>query len=277
MPSSRSGARLLGAAIALVLSVGLLVVHRADAGAVHPLITKITGFGSGLLQTKASKQVQVKVRVVSGGRTMRRPAKLQRKIGNRWKTLQSKRTDRRGRVTFRWKAPARSTQMKIRILAPAAKGASRKVTAARTVKVKKKLTQTQRFEKRVFELLNEARGTEQNCGGRTYGEVDPLRRNGHLDRAARKHSADMGKRRYFDHTNPDGESPTDRARAEGYSGGVGENIAAGYQTPADVMQGWLDSPGHCANLMSAGYSVVGIGFAEISGSPYSRYWTQNFG
>ena len=98
-----------------------------------------------------------------------------------------------------------------------------------------------------------------------------------LSTAAAKHSADMANRGYFDHTGLDGRSPSARAAAEGYSSGVGENIAAGYDSVADVMGGWIDSPGHYANLINADYRVVGFGRVSVPDSPYGVYWTQNFG
>jgi uncharacterized protein YkwD len=98
-----------------------------------------------------------------------------------------------------------------------------------------------------------------------------------LNAAATKHSADMASRGYFDHTGLDGRDPSDRAAAEGYSSGVGENIAAGYDSVADVMAGWIDSPGHYANLINTDYRVVGFGRVSVPSSPYGVYWTQNFG
>ena len=64
----------------------------------------------------------------------------------------------------------------------------------------------------------------------------------------------------------------------GYNGGTwGENIAAGYGTPAQVVQGWLDSDGHCSNMLNPSFSLIGIGYADVQGSQYGSYWTQNFG
>ena len=98
-----------------------------------------------------------------------------------------------------------------------------------------------------------------------------------LNAAATKHSADMASRGYFDHTGLDGRDPSDRAAAEGYSSGVGENIAAGYDSVADVMAGWIDSPGHYQNLVRPSFSHVGFGKAEQGTSAYGVYWAQNFG
>jgi uncharacterized protein YkwD len=83
---------------------------------------------------------------------------------------------------------------------------------------------------------------------------------------------------YFAHNSQDGRSPFDRMRAAGYRGGLmGENIAAGQPTPAAVMDAWMHSPGHRANILNCGYKVIGIGVFTLAGSPYRIYWTQDFG
>jgi uncharacterized protein YkwD len=79
---------------------------------------------------------------------------------------------------------------------------------------------------------------------------------------------------YFDHTSQDGRSPTDRAAEQGYEGGVGENIAAGYPDADAVMEGWMNSEGHRANILNCDYDVIGIGVADRDGT---LYWVQNFG
>ncbi|MBP2474646.1 uncharacterized protein YkwD [Crossiella equi] len=96
-----------------------------------------------------------------------------------------------------------------------------------------------------------------------------------LAKAARGHSADMAKNNYFSHNSQDGRSPSDRARAQGYPSGAGENIAAGQADPEAVMKSWMDSPGHRANILNCGYKSLGVGVAR--GGSYRIYWTQNFG
>jgi uncharacterized protein YkwD len=124
-------------------------------------------------------------------------------------------------------------------------------------------------EAEVLRLVNVQR-TSHGCG--------PLSSNPVLLRVARAHSADMASRGYFDHNSPDGRSPFDRMRAAGYKGGLmGENIAAGQPTPAAVMDAWMHSAGHRANILNCGYRVIGIGVASKTGSPYRIYWTQDFG
>ena len=113
---------------------------------------------------------------------------------------------------------------------------------------------------------------------RALAGCSPLRSNSLLVGVARAHSLDMGRHDYFAHNSQDGRSPFDRMRAAGYSGGLmGENIAAGQRTPGAVMDAWMHSEGHRANILNCGFHVIGIGVATVSGSPYGMYWTQDFG
>jgi uncharacterized protein YkwD len=85
----------------------------------------------------------------------------------------------------------------------------------------------------------------------------------------------MAARDFFDHTNPDGEDPGDRITAAGYRWSTyAENIARGQQTAADVMQAWMNSPGHRANILNCSVEETGLGVHEGDGGPW---WTQVFG
>lgn len=106
-----------------------------------------------------------------------------------------------------------------------------------------------------------------------------------LTAAAQGHSADMATNNFFDHRGSAGTQVSDRITAAGYAWrAVGENIAAGYSTPADVVAGWMESPGHRANILNCSYVHTGIGYvydpadAPLAGSgwPYRYYWTQVF-
>ncbi len=135
-----------------------------------------------------------------------------------------------------------------------------------------------RFEDETLVLTNQRRAMGAVCGDRAFGPAQPLAMDAALRKAARDHSRDMGSRRYFSHDAPDGRSPDDRMRAPRGSGrSSGENIYGGPPTAAAVVDGWVKSPGHCANLMSPGYRIIGIGYADVPGSPLHNYWTQDFG
>jgi uncharacterized protein YkwD len=130
--------------------------------------------------------------------------------------------------------------------------------------------------RQVFTLVNEARSQPRACGARAFDAAPPLRWNDRLAQAAQGHSDDMAAHGYFDHTSRDGRTFDARISAQGYVfSTVGENIAAGQMTPAEVMKSWLESPGHCANIMSPGFEEIGVGRAE--GGNLGLYWTQNFG
>jgi len=141
------------------------------------------------------------------------------------------------------------------------------------------LTSMNAQEAEVLARTNAARGVGRTCG--SYGffpAVSPVAANAKLTTAARAHAVDMGANNYFSHNSLDGSAPWDRTAAAGYSGrGIGENIAAGYLTPADVVRGWIDSPGHCRNLMGPNWKHLGVGYAYAASSPYRHYWVQNFG
>ncbi|MFL6000531.1 MAG: CAP domain-containing protein [Streptomyces sp.] len=101
--------------------------------------------------------------------------------------------------------------------------------------------------------------------------VDPL-----LARAAQAYSTDMAVRAFYSHTSPEGTQPWDRAAAAGSTRrSIGENIACGQRSAAEVVEGWMNSPGHRANILKPGFTHIGIGFA--GGGPAGSYWTQLFG
>ncbi len=102
----------------------------------------------------------------------------------------------------------------------------------------------------------------------------PLRADERLATAARKHSADMAANDYFDHTSRNGDSPWERMEDAGYPSPGAENIAKGYPTAQAVMEGWMNSPGHRANILNCDLRAIGVGRASGSGGPV---WTQDFG
>ncbi len=125
--------------------------------------------------------------------------------------------------------------------------------------------------------LNAARATGRMCGTTWYPAAPPVQWNEALARAASGHSKDMATNNYFSHTSLDGRSPGTRITAAGYSwSAYGENIAAGQSTMDAAMTAWLNSPGHCKNIMNARYKDYGAGCAYTSSSRYHTYWTQDF-
>ncbi len=120
----------------------------------------------------------------------------------------------------------------------------------------------QAVEQRVIELTNDAR-RQAGCPA--------LAHNDKLRLAAYLHSKDMSDNDYFSHTGLDGSSPGDRVSRQGYGfRGWAENIAWGYRTPEAVVEGWMNSSGHRANILNCSLTEIGVGF-------HNYYWTQNFG
>ena len=132
-------------------------------------------------------------------------------------------------------------------------------------------------EQRVLDLTNQARAVARSCGTTSYPAASALTWNASLATAARNHASDMAVRNYFSHTSQDGRTFVQRATNAGYSGyrALGENIAAGQPTPESVVAGWLNSPGHCSNIMSANFRELGVGVG--TGGSYGIYWVQDFG
>ena len=119
------------------------------------------------------------------------------------------------------------------------------------------------YEAEVVRLVNEIR--QQNG-------LRPLTANWELSRVARYKSQDMRDNGYFSHTSPTYGSPFQMIRAFGLSfRTAGENIARGYSTPQAVVNGWMNSSGHRANILNASYTQIGVGYVS-----QGNYWTQMF-
>lgn len=122
------------------------------------------------------------------------------------------------------------------------------------------------FEQQVVELVNQERAK---------AGLKPLTYDAQLSQVARLKSQDMRDKNYFSHTSPTYGSPFDMMRNYGVSyRTAGENIAAGQSTPAQVVQAWMNSPGHRANILNSQYTHIGVGYAQ--GGSYGYYWTQMF-
>lgn len=122
------------------------------------------------------------------------------------------------------------------------------------------------FEQEVIRLVNEERAK---------AGLKPLTENWELSRVARFKSEDMATKKYFSHTSPTYGSPFTMMKNFGirYSY-AGENIAYGQKSAAEVMKGWMNSPGHRQNILNSNYTQIGVGYVQNSnGTPY---WTQMF-
>ncbi|MED2932061.1 CAP domain-containing protein [Bacillus wiedmannii] len=119
------------------------------------------------------------------------------------------------------------------------------------------------FEQRVVELTNAERAKQG---------LPALKIDTELSKVARVKSEDMQKNNYFNHNSPTYGSPFDMMKKFGISyTSAGENIAQGQRTPEEVVQAWMNSAGHRANILNNGFTHIGVGYVESG-----NYWTQQF-
>ncbi|WP_278420273.1 CAP domain-containing protein [Stutzerimonas kunmingensis] len=131
---------------------------------------------------------------------------------------------------------------------------------------------------KLLEQINTARASARRCGKQDFAAAGPLSWNETLGSTAEAHSRAMANGNFFSHLSEDGRTPGDRAELAGYAGRqVGENIAAALPTTRKVLDGWLASPGHCANLMNPQFSELGAAYAVDPQSDAAIYWTAMFG
>ena len=96
-----------------------------------------------------------------------------------------------------------------------------------------------------------------------------------LEEVAKNHASDMAANDFLDHTGSDGSRPSDRATRAGYTWQrIAENVAAGQVRAEDVAATWLESPGHCANLMDPRHTETGIAYAVNASGSRAIYWAQ---
>ena len=128
---------------------------------------------------------------------------------------------------------------------------------------------------RAIQLVNNARARGARCGNEMLGPAPPVTLSNTLTGVAYGHASDMAVNNYFEHDDLQGKTPSDRVRATGYPEKlVGENIAYGPKSVDEVVQGWLDSPGHCENIMDPRFVEMGLGYATSHDSKHALYWVQ---
>ena len=112
------------------------------------------------------------------------------------------------------------------------------------------------------------------CGSVSFPAARPLKWQGQAEQAAFAHAQWLQQNNRFSHAGAGDSSVGDRLTATGYVWQtVGENIAAGFGDVAAVVQGWVDSPGHCANLMNAAFTDLGVALVPgTSANTYRSYW-----
>ncbi len=146
------------------------------------------------------------------------------------------------------------------------------------------------YAQALLDAINKERASVHTCGDRgEFGPVHPLVWNSNLHASALEHAIDLAISDTFSH---DGSgTPSDitgdgrpskfyeRIERNGYTHyySVGENIAGGQRSLEEVMRAWMESPGHCENIMKSTYTEVGVAIVKNDNSTYKIYWTQNFG
>lgn len=143
-------------------------------------------------------------------------------------------------------------------------------------------------EQKIFDDVNAARAQPRTCGTVSFAAAGKLTWSAQLQAAARAHSDDMAQNGYRGtktdpepaHIGSDGSTPQQRITATGYTWQTsGENVAAGFTVGGvdDVVVGWLNSPGHCENIMNPEFRETGVSLAVNDTMMYNRFFTQNFG
>ena len=144
--------------------------------------------------------------------------------------------------------------------------------------------QADHFERETADLRERERVRKEMLASvnaaRKQARLRPLTASALLDKAAQRHAEDMLARGYFAHKSPSGTTVRERARSAGYDWrSIGENIAYGQTSVGEVMETWLNSPGHRKNILTPDFTELGLGLAMGLGpdGKYQIYWVQNFG
>jgi uncharacterized protein YkwD len=126
--------------------------------------------------------------------------------------------------------------------------------------------------------LNAARASGRSCGGHRMPAAPLLQWDPSLQSVATAHSRDMARRNYFGHRSPEGRTVRDRVAGTPFKTKmVGENLAGGDRQVGGAIQGWLESPAHCENLMNPKFSQVAVACVGKKGSQWGTYWTMVLG
>jgi uncharacterized protein YkwD len=143
-------------------------------------------------------------------------------------------------------------------------------------KAKPNIPIAENYEYLVLELVNKERSTGATCGDTYFQPTSPLSKNQKLADSALAHAHDMAVNDYFSHESKNGEKLKDRVNKQGYSWlTIGENIAKGQKTSAQVVREWMNSPGHCKNIMNPNFGELGVGRDDNLRKEY--IWVQVFG
>ena len=125
----------------------------------------------------------------------------------------------------------------------------------------------------IMKMINDERTNGTGCGATDNSPLEKLTWSDDLAKAALDHSNDMQINDYFSHTSEDGREFRDRVRETNFKGrAIGENIALGYSSESAVIQVWMESDGHCKNIMNSNATLIGV-----ARSDEGSYWTMILG
>jgi uncharacterized protein YkwD len=136
------------------------------------------------------------------------------------------------------------------------------------------------FQSDLLNAVNQRRAAGAQCGSSgSFAATTNLGWNTTMGAAALAHSDDMQQRNFFSHTGSNGSDPGNRLTLAGYNWRTyGENIAAGQSTVQSVINGWMNSPGHCANIMNPNFREIAVACVKgAANNTYSTYWTMVLG
>lgn len=140
------------------------------------------------------------------------------------------------------------------------------------------LNGAQGIQGELLQAVNAVRAAGAVCGSSVYRATHDLNWNNMLQKSAAGHSRDMAQNQMFSHISSNGGTLLQRIQASGYSlSAAGENIAAGQGSVKEVIASWLNSPGHCKNMLEPSYQDIGVACIRNDGAPYGLYWTMNLG
>jgi uncharacterized protein YkwD len=134
-------------------------------------------------------------------------------------------------------------------------------------------------QQKMLDIINKARSQARYCGEEYLHAVDPLTWNCKLEEAAQSHTQDMVSGNFFSHSGSNGLYADSRIDSAGYNwSAYGENLAAGFSSEEDALQGLLSSPGHCRNIMNHKFREFGSArIMNVQKNKYDSYWTHVFG
>ncbi len=133
---------------------------------------------------------------------------------------------------------------------------------------------SQVVQREMVRLINAARASKRRCGAKKRSAVPPIKWNRTLARVAFHHSRDMANNDTLSHMGSKGTPLARRVKEAGYAWrSIGENISGGRESTEQTVLAWLNSPGHCANIMNPTFTEIGAACFRNPSSTYGTYWT----